>query len=96
MSFIYILFALFAFIQSITGVGILLFGTPTLLLAGYSFSETLSLVLPSSLLVSFLQIKNHTSLVVNLNLIYVYILPFVILGIFLALFFDNFINVNVH
>ena len=44
-----------AVIQSIFGLGILVFGTPTLLLLGLSFPETLSHLLPASVAVSGLQ-----------------------------------------
>ena len=48
--------AIFAIVQSIFGVGLLVFGTPTLLLLGYSFSGTLAVLLPASLTISVLQI----------------------------------------
>jgi uncharacterized membrane protein YfcA len=47
-----------ATIQSVFGVGLLLFGTPLFLWAGYSFPATLSLLLPCSMLVSALQLRN--------------------------------------
>ena len=43
--------------QSLFGVGILLWGTPIFLLLGENFIQTLTLLLPLSLLVSFLQIS---------------------------------------
>lgn len=46
----------FAALQSIFGIGILFFGTPTLILLGYSFEDTLAVVLPASISVSFLQL----------------------------------------
>jgi hypothetical protein len=42
--------------QSLFGVGILLWGTPIFLLLGENFIQTLTLLLPLSLMVSFLQI----------------------------------------
>lgn len=48
--------AVFAALQSVFGIGILFLGTPTLLIFGYPFAETLSIVLPASIAVSFLQI----------------------------------------
>src|SRR5919197_6273389 len=45
-----------AFVQAIFGVGLLLFGTPTLLLLGYSFAEALVYLLPCSIVVSVLQV----------------------------------------
>ena len=55
--------------QSIFGIGLLVFGTPTFLLLEYTFTETLSIVLPISCFVSLSQIivskktniKNFTS-----------------------------------
>ena len=42
--------------QSLFGVGILLWGTPIFLLLGENFIQTLTLLLPLSLMVSFLQV----------------------------------------
>ena len=46
-------------IQSIFGVGILLFGTPILLLLGYEFVEALGVLLPVSIAVNALQFVRH-------------------------------------
>ncbi len=49
-----------AIIQSIFGVGVLLFGTPILLLLGYDFVNILTVLLPISLAISLFQIsKDH-------------------------------------
>jgi hypothetical protein len=48
----------FALVQSLFGVGLLLFGTPTLLLAGLPFDEVLAYLLPCSIAVSALQIAD--------------------------------------
>jgi uncharacterized protein len=42
-------------VQGLFGVGLLVFGTPTLLLLGYPFQEALAYLLPSSVLISALQ-----------------------------------------
>lgn len=47
--------ALLAVVQSVFGMGILVFGTPTLLLLGAGFPETLATLLPSSLAISAIQ-----------------------------------------
>ena len=44
-------------IQSLFGVGVLLFGTPVLLLFGYSFIESLLILLPVSVSINILQIS---------------------------------------
>lgn len=48
--------AVFAALQSVFGIGILFLGTPTLLIIGYPFADTLSIVLPASIAVSLLQV----------------------------------------
>ena len=45
-------------VQSVFGVGLLVFGTPALLLLGYSFPESLFRLLPCSILVSALQLHD--------------------------------------
>jgi uncharacterized membrane protein YfcA len=47
---------LLSIVQSIFGLGILVFGTPTLLLMGYPFTEALSYLLPASFAISLLQV----------------------------------------
>jgi len=56
--FEFIIVFVLIFVQSYFGVGLLVFGTPTFLILDYSFSQTLSILLPISCLVSFLQILN--------------------------------------
>lgn len=46
-------------VQSIFGAGVLLFGTPVLLLLGYDFVDALAILLPVSLVVNGLQIAKH-------------------------------------
>ncbi|MEN8259674.1 MAG: TSUP family transporter [Pseudomonadota bacterium] len=48
-----------ATIQSIFGVGVLLFGTPLLLLLGYDFINTLIILLPISISINAFQIVKH-------------------------------------
>jgi uncharacterized membrane protein YfcA len=47
--------ALLAIVQSIFGIGLLVFGTPTLLLLGLDFSEALGWLLPASIVISTIQ-----------------------------------------
>ncbi len=54
-----LLIAFFAAVQSIFGMGVLVFGTPTFLLLGYGFTETLGILLPSSLSISIAQVALH-------------------------------------
>ncbi len=48
-----------SFIQSVFGVGVLLFGTPLLLLLGYDFIDALIVLLPISIAINALQILKH-------------------------------------
>ena len=48
-----------AIVQSIFGTGVLLFGTPLLLILGYNFQYALIILLPTSILISFFQLKNN-------------------------------------
>ena len=84
----------FTVIQSIFGVGLLIFGTPTLLLMGYSFPETLSYLLPPSIIVSFLQVyKSRNQIVLYRFNVIIYILPMVVIGLLLAMYYFKF---NLH
>jgi len=47
-----------AAIQSMFGTGVLLFGTPLLLLYGYDFQFALTILLPTSILINLLQLIN--------------------------------------
>jgi len=48
-----------AVLQSIFGVGVLLVGTPILVLAGYPYFEVLSLTLPTSMVISISQVSKY-------------------------------------
>lgn len=48
-----------ATIQSLFGVGVLLFGTPILLVLGYKFVTTLTILLPISLTINLVQVSKH-------------------------------------
>ena len=52
---------LYSVVQSVFGIGLLAFGTPTFLLLGYSFPQVLLMVLPCSLLISILQLRHGWS-----------------------------------
>lgn len=52
-----VILAVITISQSLFGVGILLWGMPIFLLLGENFIQTLTFLLPLSLMVSFLQIS---------------------------------------
>ena len=53
---IILVIGVFSVIQSIFGMGVLVFGTPTLLLMGHDFITTLGYLLPASFAISLLQV----------------------------------------
>ena len=83
-----------AAIQSIFGVGMLLFGTPILLLLGYSFIDALSVVLPISIAINLLQVVKHVEHIdkVFFKNVLRYCIPVIVL--FLALIASVKINVG--
>lgn len=73
-------------VQSIFGMGVLVFGTPTLLLLGHDFPQTLSLLVPASIVISALQVamsRNRWAMVPS-NLL-LFCLPAIGIGLTLAL-----------
>jgi uncharacterized protein len=79
----------YAFVQSIFGVGLLVFGTPTLLLLGFSFEEVLAYLLPCSLAISALQVRTTRFLPLELirRQFLLYTVPAVIVGALTVLVF---------
>ena len=88
------LFLILVFIvfQSIFGIGLLLFGTPTFLVFGYTFPETLSLLLPISISISLFQFifssKKDFKFIKKFN---IFCLPSLIISIYFILnIYDQF------
>jgi len=79
---IILIITLFSVIQSVFGMGILIFGTPTLLLMGYSFGDVLSILLPPSLAISTIQFyrQDHTKKEF-IRMLLTYCLPCLILAL---------------
>ena len=75
-----------AIIQSLFGVGVLLFGTPVLLLLGYDFVNTLSVLLPISIAINALQILKHYRFIDGgfYRNVLIYTIPLVVLFLFIA------------
>ena len=86
---------LFSIIQSIFGVGLLLFGTPTLLLLGFDFDQTLWMLLPSSIFISLYQIIGRFHLVDFNKEVYVYTLPPLVAGLIFVVTFSEYINIKI-
>lgn len=75
-----------AVIQSIFGVGVLLFGTPILLLLGYDFINALSILLPISIAINSLQIIKHYQYIdfVFYKNVLIFSIPLIIVFLFLV------------
>jgi len=80
-----IIITVFCFIQSFLGVGLLLLGTPTFLLIGYNFFEVLNILLPYSIVISFLQIfvTKDQNLEFGIKIL-IHSIPFLILGLIIV------------
>ena len=101
IQFFYLLIFILIVLQSIIGVGILVLGTPLLLILNYEFIEIMALLLPISILTSlfnYLYLKYHKkNLKINLdrnikkNFIILFI-PGIVIGLILTREFQNFIN----
>ncbi|MFM0288751.1 TSUP family transporter [Paraburkholderia megapolitana] len=83
---IYFVIVACAFVQSIFGIGLLAFGTPSLLLMGYPFESALCILLPASLTISLLQsISDREAGLVNIRPILLWALPFAAIGLYITL-----------
>ena len=83
-----IIFALIV-VQSIFGVGLLLFGTPSLLLLGYDFANTLNILMPVSISISAVQFfKSKVKDRIFIKDYNIFCIPFLIIFLFIALKFN--------
>ena len=94
LYYLVIIIAVFSVIQSIFGVGVLLFGTPTLLLLEYSYSETLWLLLPCSVTISLIQVVNGYKLIEARKRAVYLIVPTLVIGLTLVVTYANGINIT--
>ena len=82
-----------ASIQSIVGIGVLVIGTPVLLLFNYSYFNILNILLPISILINLLQLfKDYDEINYKIYKNILLLIPFII--IFLFLISKNNINLN--
>lgn len=88
---IYGLILVLAVVQSLFGVGILLFGTPILLLAGYEYQEALMYLLPASAAISWSQVWDFRKYKLDLGyrkLFLMICIPCLVAGMFLTQHYD--------
>lgn len=94
--FEFFIISIFILFQSIFGIGLLIFGTPTYLLLGYSFAESLSILVPVSITISFYQIfffkDNIASFKKNF---FKFCIPSLIIFLLITLFFFKNENIKI-
>jgi uncharacterized protein len=76
---------IFSIVQSVFGVGILVFGTPTCLLLGYPFEVTISYLLPASIGISCMQNFHGRDDIKLRKEFFILTIPFIIIGLTLVL-----------
>ncbi|MBT5400837.1 TSUP family transporter [bacterium] len=89
-----IVIAVFSIVQSIFGVGLLLFGTPTLLLIGYSYSETLWILLPCSVTISLIQTVDNYDLVMAKKKVAYFSIPIMTLSLIFVVSYDQVLDIS--
>jgi len=82
-------------IQSIAGIGLLIIGTPILLILNYHFFEVLNILLPCSILISLLQITNIEKISKSDKKMIFFSLPLVVIGILIINFIQLKINIKI-
>jgi uncharacterized protein len=85
---------IFSIIQSVFGVGLLLFGTPTLLLIGYSYTEVLWILLPCSIVISLIQTIDGYNLIRAKKKVVYYTIPVMTLSLVLVVSYDNVLDIS--
>ena len=80
-------------IQSIFGVGLLLFGTPSFLILGYDFASTINILMPVSITISVLQfLKSKISDQKFIKEYNLFCVPFLVFFLVIALKFNYFFD----
>lgn len=104
-NFYFILIVILTALQSVIGVGVLVLGTPIFLIFGYSFYNTLLILLPISILTSLINIiiyrKKKFFVISNFLkkdenvLFYYYCIPSIFFGLILLKLFSSYINFKI-
>ena len=93
----FIIILILSLFQSLFGIGLLLFGTPTFLFIGYNFESTLALLLPISVTISFLQIISERSSIRSLVSEYnIFCLPYLIIFLLFVINLGNVIDIRAY
>ena len=91
----FIIILILSVLQSVFGVGLLFFGTPIFLLIGYNFESTLSVLLPVSISISFLQIiRQKVFIKSHINEFNIFCLPALFVFLFITIKIGNAIDIK--
>ena len=87
----------FAIVQSIFGMGLLVFGTPTFLLLGYSFGEVLNLLVPASVAISALQLSAASNKIDReiVKYFFGWCVPPVVIFLIVVIHFEFYFEINI-
>jgi uncharacterized membrane protein YfcA len=91
---ILIILLILSTIQSIFGIGLLVLGTPIFLTLDYSFTNALSILLPTSILINFVHISKK-EIIINTNLkkrLFLNCMPFIVIGCIISYNYEEKIN----
>ena len=90
-----VIIIILSIIQSVFGIGLLIIGTPLLLILNYDFFNSLNILLPCSILISILQISN-SRFIKNTNKKIIFLsLPLIVFGIFIIFYYKLYINFKI-
>ena len=85
---------LYSLIQSVFGIGLLVFGTPTMLLMGYSYTESLWILIPPSLALSLSQVLLSKKQIESKKDIYIYTISPLIICLIVITQIDYLIDIK--
>ena len=101
INFTSLIITILSIFQTIAGIGILILGTPIMLLMGLEMIEVMSLLLPLSMLNSLINLiylgHNNQNIKINREIKYYFFLiclPGIFFGLFFLKKFSNLINLN--
>lgn len=94
MLLVALIISAFSLVQSLFGVGLLVFGTPTLLLLGYPFETALTYLLPASATISLLQLRKHLPAADLRADLAIFCIPGVVVGLILLAFVSHSVNIK--
>ena len=102
-SLVFYFFCLIVTLQSAVGVGVLVLGTPFLLILNYSILDILFILLPLSIFTSFSNLLimkyynkiSEKSTCNELKKFFIICVPSILVGLILLKFFQNYINFKI-